>query len=209
MNINELWYSHDPTMWEQAIDRYWSFVRPENIELERSLNELNLQLLKNLNPQSWYEFLRDDYFRWKFTAKNRYASTTIQLKRHIDDGALNELNNIRQRLLDLNPNETLKGLKTAKEIHGLGTAGASGLLSLMYPKDFATVDQFVVRALRQIDGLADAGALNRMKPEGLTLNNGLLLISILTRKAIDNNLEFGTLTWTPRKIDMVLWTFGR
>ena len=209
MNINDLWHSHDPILWNQTLDRYWFFVRPENIELERSLNALNLQRLKNLNPQSWYKFLRDEYFRWKYTTPNRYVTTTNQLRRYLDDDALDELDNVRQRLLDLNPSETLTGLRTAKEVHGLGTAGASGLLSLMYPKHFATVDQFVVKALRQVDGLPEADALNQMNPEGLTLGNGILLISILTQKAIDNNLEFGTSIWTPRKIDMVLWTYGR
>ena len=37
----------------------------------------------------------------------------------------------------------------------------------MYPQKFATVDQFVVRALSQIDGLPEADAVKEMIPENL------------------------------------------
>jgi hypothetical protein len=209
MCINDIWHSNDPIVWEQALNRYEGFVRKENIELERSLGALSLERIKNFNSQDWYDFLQNEYFRWKYTAKNRYASTTKQLKRYINDNALDVLDNVRQRLLLLNPKETLLGLNIAKEIRGLGTAGASGLLSLMYPEHFATVDQFVVKALRQVKNLPQANEINEMQPESLTVRNGVLLIGILAEKAKDNNLKLKTSNWTPRKIDMLLWTFGR
>jgi len=53
----------------------------------------------------------------------------------------------------------------ATSIHGLGIAGASGLLTLMYPDQFGTVDQFVVKALREVEGLPQRAALERMNPE--------------------------------------------
>jgi hypothetical protein len=59
-------------------------------------------------------------------------------------------------------------LRIAKEIHGLGTAGASGLLALMFPQRFGTVDQFVVKALKQVEGLPEAADIDRIKPEALT-----------------------------------------
>jgi len=140
MSINELWHSRDPMMWEQGLNRYQSFVKPENIELELSLDPINLQRLKNFTPQAWFEFLRDEYFRWKYTSANRYKTTTNLLRKYADKHELDELNELRLRLLNLEPNKIRKGLNLAKEIHGLGTAGASGLLSLMYPEHFATVD---------------------------------------------------------------------
>jgi len=48
-----------------------------------------------------------------------------------------------------------------------------------------------------------------MSPENLSISDGVLLIDILTRKANENNELFGVSSWTPRKIDMVLWTYGR
>jgi hypothetical protein len=209
MSIAGLWCSSDPKAWEQALQRYWHFVHPRNIELERALDKLDLRRLRSLSSTGWYDFLHDEYFRWKYTAPNRYATTTIQLRKYVDSHALGELESIRQQLLNLDLNNVRVGLKTAKKVRGLGTAGASGLLSLMYPGHFATVDQFVVKALRLVGGLPEADALSTMNPLNLSLADGELLISILQRKAKDNNRLFGTSTWTPRKIDMVLWTYGR
>jgi len=209
MNIADLWSSSESEAWEHALQRYWAFVQPQNLELERVLDTLDLDRLRNLTPQGWYNFLHDEYFRWKYTAPNRYATTTMQLKKYLDGDKLSELESVRQQLLSLNLNETRKGLTTAKKIRGLGTAGASGLLSLMYPKNFATVDQFVVKALRLVPNLPEAAALAKMNPENLSISDGVLLIDILTRKANENNELFGVSSWTPRKIDMVLWTYGR
>ena len=91
----------------------------------------------------------------------------------------------------------------------LGTAGASGLLSLMYPEHFATIDQFVVKALREVGDPPEANALAEMNPLDLTVTDGVLLIGILGRKAKENNRLFGTSAWIPRKLDKVLWTYGR
>lgn len=215
MNISDLWYSSDASAWEQALIRYWDFVQPRNMELERALNVLDLERLRRFTPQEWYDFLHDEYFRWKYTAPNRYASTTIHLRKYVERQELGELDKIRERLLNLNPHDVRLGLSTAAEIKGLGIAGASGLLSLMYPRHFGTVDQFVVDALSQVRDLPDAVAISKMKPKPpkksrqLRLSDGVLLIRIFARKADENNQLFGTSDWTPRKIDMVLWVSGR
>jgi hypothetical protein len=44
----------------------------------------------------------------------------------------------------------------------------------MYPDHFATVDQFVVKALRLVPGLPEANALVKMNPEGFCQTNGQL-----------------------------------
>ena len=79
----------------------------------------------------------------------------------------------------------------------------------MYPGKFGTVDQFAVKALWQVPELPEAKALTRMNPMGLAVSDGVLLIDIFRRKAADLNRIFNSLVWTPRKLDMVLWTFGR
>jgi hypothetical protein len=209
MTVNDLWCSSNLCAWNEALQRYWNYVQPRNIELERALDALDLRKLQGLSPQGWYDFLQDEYFRWKYTAPNRYATTTIQLRKYVEQNALDELDSIRRQLFNLDLNDVGAGLKTAKKIRGLGTAGASGLLSLMYPEHFATVDQFVVKALREVAGLPEANALARMNPLNLSVSDGVLLIGILKRKAVENNRVFGTSSWTPRKIDMGLWTYGR
>ncbi len=165
MKIADLWVSADPKAWEDALDRYWSFVQPRNMPLEQALDTLDLGRLRCLDARGWYDFLKDEYYRWKYTAPNRYATTTRQLRRYVDDDSLDDLDQIRRRLLNLDIDNIRSGLKAARKIRGLGTAGASGLLALMYPQEFGTVDQFVVKALRQVNGLPEATALARMKPE--------------------------------------------
>lgn len=207
MHVASLWVSTDPKDWDRALALYWSFVQPRNLALERALDALGLERLRRLDARGWYDFLRNEYFRWKYTAPNRYATTTRQLRRYIDDGALGELDQIRKRLLALDTDDIRTALEAAK-IRGLGTAGVSGLLALMYPKKFGTVDQFVVKALRQVERLPESEALARMNPMGLTVRDGALIINILRRKAADNNRLFNSEDWTPRKLDKVLWTYG-
>ena len=209
MQIADLWVSTSPKAWEDALERYWNFVQERNQALEQSLHTLDLERLRRMDANGWYKFLRDEYFRWKYTAPNRYATTTRQLRRYVDDDMLGDLDQIRKRLLTLDPDDIHSGLETASRIRGLGPAGASGLLALMYPKNFGTVDQFAVKALSQVQGLPEAAALARMNPEGLTIRDGVLIIDILRRKAADNNRVFKSDAWTPRKLDKVLWACGR
>jgi hypothetical protein len=153
--------------------------------------------------------LHDRYFRWKYTAPNRYATATRYLHRYLEDQTVSELHDIKFRLLLLTSSDIEYGLRTAQAIRGLGTAGASGLLALMYPKVFGTADQFVVKALRTIQHLPEAEVLTRMKEDSLTTEDGTILIRIMQQKAVQINRMFQGEEWTPRKIDKILWTYGR
>lgn len=209
ITVGALWESSDQSAWDRALARYWCFVKPGNVALEVRLGALQRCDLWSLDGYGWYEFLRDGYFRWKYTAPNRYASTSAQLRRHCSKDGLAELETTCRKLLRVSPDDISGALQIALQIHGLGTAGASGLLALMYPTHFATVDQFVVKALRDVDNLPEAVDLNRMKETGLSITDGVMLIEIMRRKAAENSLKFRPTQWTPRMIDMVLWTYGR
>ena len=209
IGITELWRSHDSQAWNEALERYWKFVLPANLDLERRMESLDLERIRQLDAQGWYDFLLNEYFRWKYTAPNRYVTTTRSLRRYTEAGTLADLERIRERLLTFDLTDVRQGLSIAGEIKGLGTAGASGLLALMFPEAFATVDQFVVKALRDVEALPEAAALAKMNPEQLTGADGVVLIDIMRRKASENNQIVGTVIWTPRKIDKILWTYGR
>ena len=211
ITIDELWDSTIPADWERALQRYWDFVKASNIALEHRMEELNSDYLRQLDAEGWYEFLRDQYFRWKYTASNRYATTTGRrgLHRYLNENALEELHNIKLRLISLDARDIASGLTVAQEIHGLGCAGASGLLALLYPRHFGTVDQFAVKAMRKVKDLQEADALRSMNEDSLTTRDGVVLILIMQCKAAQLNALFKTLEWTPRKIDMILWTCGR
>jgi hypothetical protein len=139
--ISEFWHSGSEQDWKSALENYWNYVQPGNVELERRMNDLQIEDIVFLNPEGWFRFLHDQFFRWKYTAPNRYATTTKYLKRYMDSNRLEELFNIKKELLALDLSDIAQGLSVAKNIHGLGIPGASGLLSLMFPRAFATVDQ--------------------------------------------------------------------
>jgi hypothetical protein len=116
---------------------------------------------------------------------------------------------LKDRLLSLDTSDIAGALLLAQRIPGLGTAGASGLLALLYPHAFGTVDQFVVKALRLVPRLPEGILLRPMNQEGLTPDDGVTLIRIMRRQAAERAAAFGSATWTPRAIDQVLWTYGR
>lgn len=206
--ISDLWYSKSEADWKSALDSYWNFVRPNNKDLEKELDNLKLKEIREFDKSGWYDFLLNKYFRWKYTAPNRYATTTLKFNKYKERNQLDNLFDIKLKLLNFNVSDISEGLMIAKEIHGLGIAGASGLLSLMYPDYFATVDQFVVEALDKISGLSKKDEIHKMMEhkKSLTLNNGIVLINIMRGKASENNQIFNTDFWTPRKIDKVLWS---
>ncbi|MGH9319732.1 MAG: hypothetical protein ACRD3V_07555 [Vicinamibacteria bacterium] len=209
MNIAELWYAETEEPWLEALDHYWRVLRPSQVRLEQEMNSLNRECVRRLGLEEWYEFLFHKYFPWKYTAPNRLATTRKSLTRYREAGSLAELHGIHHDLFSFDTSHIRRGLEIACRIHGLGPAGASGLLALLFPETFATVDPFVVGALAHLEALSDRELVVVMKPEGLTIVDAEVLIGILQRKSTENNVRFGTCDWTPRKIDMALWAFGR
>ena len=204
-SISYIWNSKNEGDWNKALINYWKYVKPQNLQLERKLQNLDINCISSLDKNGWYYFLYNEYFRWKYTAPNRYATTTNSLKKYKVRNELTKLFEIKQVLLAIDKSEIKPALRIAQEIYELGIAGASGLLSLMYPNYFATVEQFVVKALNKIPDLEEHNELHLMKSDRLTLRDGTILINIMRRKAIEINDIFSCTRWTPRKIDMILW----
>ncbi len=116
---------------------------------------------------------------------------------------------IKERLFASDKGNIRQGLALASSIRGLGTAGASGLLAILFPSHFGTVDQFAVKALAEVPELEERNLIAAMNPESLKLDEGVVLIQIMRRKAAELNRDFSATVWTPRKVDMVLWTCAR
>lgn len=114
---------------------------------------------------------------------------------------------IQKELFSFDKSQICPGLEIACKIRGLGVSGASGLLSILFPYYFGTVDQFLVKSLLCIKGLKEHKCLAQMRPEALTLSDGVVLEQILRAKAAEWNQLFQTDTWTPRKIDKILWAY--
>lgn len=207
--IDNLWNYGSETAWNEALAHYYEIIRAEALEIENYIENIDATEVAQLSATEFYDFLHDKYFVWKYTAKNRLATTRKSLRRYVEEGKLSELADIQRRLFSADHTNISRCLSIATEIRGLGAAGASGLLAVLFPKDFGTIDQFVVKALREVDGLPYAAELAEMNPESLSVKNGVLIIKILREQAEKLNQKFNTDFWTPRKIDMILWSIGR
>ena len=205
----EMWNSNNPDLWQNALNRYWTFVKFSNLALEKEMDELDAEIVKKMAAKAWFEFLLEKYFRWKYTAPNRYASTTKMLRSYAANNELGALLAIKERLFAADRDNIQQCLSIASLIRGLGIAGASGLLAVLFPAQFGTVDQFVVKALAKIPELPERDLIAAMSPESLRLNEGTILIRIMRGKAAELNQSSSLFKWTPRKVDMVLWTCAR
>ena len=204
-----MWNSNSPDLWQKVLNRYWTFVKSSNLALEEEIDQLDAETVRTMNPKAWFEFLLEKYFRWKYTAPNRYASTTKVLRSYAANNELAALHAIKERLFAVDTDNIQQCLSIASLIRGLGIAGASGLLAVLFPAQFGTVDQFVVKALAKIPELPERDLIAAMIPESLKLNEGTILIRIMRRKADELNQLSPPIKWTPRKVDMVLWTCAR
>ena len=205
----EMWNTNDPDLWQEALNGYWTFVKPSNLALEKEMDQLDAETVRLMDPRAWFGFLLEKYFRWKYTAPNRYASTTKMLRSYAANNELVALHAIKERLFAVDKDNIQQCLAIASSIRGLGIAGASGLLAILFPANFGTVDQFAVKALAKIPELPERDLIAAMNPESLKLNEGTILIRIMRRKADELNQVSSLVKWTSRKVDMVLWTCAR
>lgn len=207
--ISHLWNYGSEIAWHNALDNYYESLNVEERALDYYMENIDANEIARLSAFEFYAFLYDKYFVWKYTAKNRLATTRKSLSRYIDENKLSELADIQKRLFSADHSNIEECLRIAAEIRGLGPAGASGLLSILFPESFGTVDQYVVKALREVERFPYNAELMKMNPDALSIKNGVLLIGIMRKQAARLNELFDTDFWTPRKIDMVFWSIGR
>lgn len=206
-SLYDLWNCGSEEDWIVALSNYNALYRDK--ELEQFMSDLAPSDVERMSASEFYEFLHDKYFVWKYTAKNRLKTTRNHLEKYRDLDCMEELEEIHRAIFNIDLNQTKELLSTVSRIRGLSTAGASGLLSVLFPSHYGTVDQFVVKSLRNIDNLPEHQKLMRMNPESLSIRDGVLLEQVLRMKANDLNSRFQSTMWTPRKIDMVLWSYDR
>jgi hypothetical protein len=203
MNLGELWSSNDALEWRQALEAYWDRVPERRRSLEERMERLSPVEVGACDASSWVQFLHEEYFVWKYTQGNRLANSRRLLDRQVQEAGFGYLDSIRMRLLSIEPGDIGRAIHVAGLVKGLGVAGASGLLSLLYPAHFGTLDRFLVLNLRSVE--PEVPELHEMNPDGLTGLDGVILTSMLRAKAMELTSALGE-SWTPRKIDKVLWT---
>lgn len=204
MTLHALWSSGTERQWHEALTRYWDYVLPRNRSLEQEFDRLNPEAIRALSPEAFYQWLCHKYFVWKYTDARRLATARKALAEYQQDGRLQELAEIHHRLFTVDRADIRSALEVAHQIRGLGVAGASGLLAVLFPQDFGTVDRFVCQALATVPEFRD-----RLPPEQrwerLSLKDAVTLIALFREIAQTLNARFGSAFWTPRKVDMVCW----
>lgn len=208
-NISVLWNSRDEQLWLTALENYWQKLSGEQLLLERKMDSLKTESVRFMSVDEFFSFLYEEFYVWKYTNKFYLTVNRKQLWKYFSEKKMNELELIKEELFSLEHTNIKKCLSCAKKLRGLGTAGASALLSILFPSDFGTVDQFVVKSLLKISNLPEHERIEQMNPESLKLDDGVLLVNIMKNKAEELNEIFVTDFWTPRKIDMILWSIGR
>lgn len=204
-SVKNLWNSHDQAAWHDALGQYWeapSVLR--NLEIEKFMDTLDVGSIRTTNTDGWRAFLTV-YFHWKFT-ESRWLDTRLQ---NLAANSESALLSIKKNLFSLTPSQlsdTTKALRIVTQIKGLSWAGGSGLLAVLFPNLFGTADQFVVKSLNAIPSLPERLSVVSIEPTNLRERDAVLLIKIMRSKAASLNALFGTSEWTPRKIDMILWT---
>jgi hypothetical protein len=208
MSIAALWRSTDVRAWDTALAQYRGLMEASNKEQDRRLGALDLERLRHMDGRAWHDFLQGEYLDRINAATGLYGRTINSLRGFVGRPAIEALDQYRKRLLTLDPTDITAALKAGGAIPGLGVTGASGLLSLMYPGEFGTIDQFLVKALRDVERLPEAAAVARMKSRRLMIRDGAVLIGILRRKAAELSRAFGV-PWTPSMVSDVLRMVGR
>lgn len=204
MKINEIWNSKEISVWKDALAKA-TMETGRDDSIETKMSKLNVEYIQHLPVEDFYSFLHDDYFVWKYTAKHRLASTRKSLKKHETD--MEKLREIQDGLFSFKLSEIGKGLEIAHQIKGLGISGASGLLALLFPSYFGTVDEMVVRALLTCDEYRDDAIIKAINPQDIKRKDAVYLIEQFKKKAHELNVLSNEYCWRPRDIDVILWHF--
>jgi hypothetical protein len=211
LSMVELWRSQDPREWDYCeSELYDAYVQPANRMIERELEKPGLrERILRMDAAQFYAFLRDEYFLWKFTSGPERTGNLKWLALHVSDGTMDRLERARRNLVnrgDFSKDASILMLMGRHGgVHGLAVAGASGLLALVYPEEYGTVDVKVTEALQQV-GLPQ---VMRINPRAIGIEDAVTMIEIMRVKALELNRMFGANKWTPRLVDRVLWVAGR
>ncbi len=62
METSRLWDSSKESDWQAHLDRYWTFIKPCHIAIEKEFDSFDANTLQEMDKNEWYEFLKNKYF---------------------------------------------------------------------------------------------------------------------------------------------------
>lgn len=208
IKINEVWYSKDEIIWNKALDEYWNRVKEDNksqLDVEYKIDKIKADDIKALSLDGFYSFITKDYFRWKFNPRDCKSFQKKFYTYYVEGKRLCLLEEIKNKLFSFDVTNIRQGLEIVTEIHCMRVIAGSGLLAVLFPDYYGTIDQFVIKSLLQIDGLQEHKRILNINQSAPTINDGIFLIELMTQKATELNKLFRKNSWRPRDIDKVLW----
>jgi len=207
VSIQDVWTSQENSVWCAQIDAYWKHVEAQGKKaLEEEMSNLSSQIVRDYGDQGWRDFLAMKYISWKHQPGPFWRSIQTKfLARYAPEEQQALLGTIKRRVFACDPEKTRELLEAVDEIYQFGVPSASGLLSLLFPSYFGTVDRFAIQFLQRIEELKDNTKIQRIKPKNISLDDAVQAISIMRVQAAKNNHLFRTDYWTARRIDMILY----
>lgn len=215
--LADLWDSRDAAEWHRILDRYWDMPTVvKNMALERRLHDawtMRSDILAS--AQTLHRFLRDEVYPWK--GEPRYVPGWQHALDHYNQTTPQGLKILRKALSDeAGSGPPQDAIKRVTRIGGAGIPVASACLALLYPEHFGTVDRWALRGfltLRHhptIDGfrawVKDPDTFLNQQDDMQALRTAELMILLYRDRADRLRVLDPEEGWTPRKVDMVVWT---
>lgn len=196
------WDSINPSDWSKALDKYNCYlISEEKAVRDARVTQTNRLRVTRMGINDFYEFLINDFLPWKYTDSRRLARGKRLFSQNTN---LEDLTNIKSRLCDPDLDDRTL-LSTAMSINGVGTAGASALLSILYPERFGTADRFVVLCMQNAPSLISDTTIQHINPNAIKPKEALHMFELMRNKAVELNKVSDANTWTPRMVDKAAW----
>ena len=212
--LNGLWTSATEEGWKSALMEYDNLIAERNTDvqlIESHIRRVHADDIRQMSSIEFYSFLYEKYLVWRYaTNQLRLTTTRRLLEQYHNNGKWNELGAIQQELFSMDRTDAKNAVKVALQIAGLGIdGGATGLLAVLFPEDFGTVDNRTFELLKGIPSLEKDLLPIAHKKALTTPGDSAIIIDIMRKKSKLLNEQFPGLNWTPRKFDMVMWAYEK
>ena len=207
IDIKDIWNCNEEGKWKDAEEEYSKRINQVAI-IEKKFEQMTTEEILDLSPDKFYIFLRDMYFPWKFTGvylKPRLENLkTIENKKMQIKDVIDDLKELQTRIEDkkeLNDDDMSNAIRNLQKIPGIGPSAATGLLSILFPTHFGTIDKFVAINLKKVGyDISEQDCIN------ISVENAINMENILLKKVKKMNTDMNTDYWTPRRLDKILWS---